>query len=234
MLLFCSITLLSSNIYKSNWKLAAEMLEQYVLDFEKIYGVKYMTSNVHNLQHIYKDVDKFGKLPTLSTFKFENDLHSMKNMLRSGYKNLQQIANRKIELMNFKPINMTRVQFPFLKIQKNGSMQLHLRSGCLLRNYFPDSWFLTTDNCIVKYHSATKEHGSIVIQGFKLLDCYDAFDSPFSSQILHAFEGDIKKITRSASEYRCEDVKCKLVAINSVEPDGSNFFFIPLLHTFIE
>uniref|UniRef100_A0A182PX40 Transposase domain-containing protein n=1 Tax=Anopheles epiroticus TaxID=199890 RepID=A0A182PX40_9DIPT len=83
MFLFCSITLLSSNIYKTNWKLAAEMLELYILDFEKKYGLKYITSNVHNLQHIYNDVEKFGPMLSISTFTFENELQSIKHMLRS-------------------------------------------------------------------------------------------------------------------------------------------------------
>lgn len=52
LLLFASITLLSSNIYRAHWHVARSMLEEFISDYIDIYGAQFITSNIHNLQHI--------------------------------------------------------------------------------------------------------------------------------------------------------------------------------------
>ncbi|XP_061501497.1 uncharacterized protein LOC133391394 [Anopheles gambiae] len=59
MLLFCAVTLLSSNVYKTKWKVAGQLLDKFVKDFETLYGERYISSNVHNLRHVLEEVEHF-------------------------------------------------------------------------------------------------------------------------------------------------------------------------------
>ncbi|XP_058128449.1 uncharacterized protein LOC131292360 [Anopheles ziemanni] len=101
LLFYCAITLLSSNVHRRKWEQAGQMLIQFVSQFNEVYSEGYVTSNVHNLVHVYDEVAKFGALGTLSAYPFENELQHIKNMLRNGYRGLQQVANRLSELDNF-------------------------------------------------------------------------------------------------------------------------------------
>lgn len=59
---------------------------------------KMRTSNVHNVQHITDEVERFGHLNTLSAYAFENELFRIKHMLRHGHKSLEQVAKRLSEV----------------------------------------------------------------------------------------------------------------------------------------
>ncbi|OXU18158.1 hypothetical protein TSAR_015164 [Trichomalopsis sarcophagae] len=60
-------------------KLADELLNCFVTDFEMIYGCKNVTFNIDNLLHVVSDVENFGCLDNYSAFRFEN------NKLLAGY-----------------------------------------------------------------------------------------------------------------------------------------------------
>lgn len=94
LMLFCAITICSSEQYVNNLNLAQTLLEYFVEYFVDIYGEDYITSNVHNLLHLVNDVKRFGILTTFNTYPFESALFSIKNIIRSGHRPLAQIAKR--------------------------------------------------------------------------------------------------------------------------------------------
>ncbi|XP_058451148.1 uncharacterized protein LOC131430301 [Malaya genurostris] len=98
LLFFCSITLLSSNAYRANWHVARAMLKAFISEFMTLYGKQYITSNLHNLQHIVDEVEVFGPLNTISAYPFENSLQRMKHLIRSGWRSLEQVINRLSEV----------------------------------------------------------------------------------------------------------------------------------------
>ncbi|XP_058056194.1 uncharacterized protein LOC131207591 [Anopheles bellator] len=53
-----------------------------------------ITSNIHLLTHVVDEVDRFGPLPTISTYSFENCLGQLKRKIKSCRRPLEQIANR--------------------------------------------------------------------------------------------------------------------------------------------
>jgi len=73
---------------------AEKLLIHFVKTFEAIYGSDYVTFNVHNLFHFVNDVRKYDTLDNFSSFRFENFLHILKNILRKSDKSLQQVARR--------------------------------------------------------------------------------------------------------------------------------------------
>lgn len=96
-LLHSAIRILCSKIHiedSKNIDCAHEMLERFVLDFQDIYGKKFVSHNVHNLLHLCSDVKKYGTLDQFSSFRFENYLSILKRMIRKGDKPLEQIARR--------------------------------------------------------------------------------------------------------------------------------------------
>lgn len=67
------ITLLSSSsVSREMIETARRVLTEFVIQFEHLYGAKYMTCNLHLLLHLADDVLKFGPLWVSSCFPFEN------------------------------------------------------------------------------------------------------------------------------------------------------------------
>lgn len=78
---------------------AAEvMLKDYIELYISIYGEDSISSNVHNLCHLTDDIKRFGSLPKMSAYIFENYLGKLKRLIRYGNKPLLQVAKRIIEL----------------------------------------------------------------------------------------------------------------------------------------
>lgn len=147
---FCGITICSSETYFHFLDLADSLLKGFIEYFRDIYGVDYMTSNVHNLSHVVDEVRKFGKLQDTSSYPFENRLYTLKKMVRHGNKPLAQVARRIVEKNNVELINLdtTNVTYPFVK--SNGTMAvLHLKKFILCPRT-QDKWFLDTENHIVE------------------------------------------------------------------------------------
>lgn len=97
MCFFCAITICSHKQYFAYLQLAEEMLKHFVTFYGNIYGKGYVTSNVHNLSHLVDEVRKFGVLQDFNTYPFENELFTIKKMVRQGNKPLSQIARRIVE-----------------------------------------------------------------------------------------------------------------------------------------
>lgn len=70
------------------------MIFAFIAEFKKLYGIEYMSSNMHNLAHIIDEVEKFGILPSLTSYSFENCLYTIKKLLRTASNPLVQVASR--------------------------------------------------------------------------------------------------------------------------------------------
>uniref|UniRef100_A0A8W7M2U2 Transposase domain-containing protein n=1 Tax=Anopheles arabiensis TaxID=7173 RepID=A0A8W7M2U2_ANOAR len=230
-LFFCAITLMSSKAYINNWKMAGEMLNRFVIDFEALYGERYLTSNIHNLQHICEEVLKFGPLYSFSTYPFENHLQILKALMRSGYNEIQQVFKRLSELEEFHiPTSFAskKVSKPSIFVQKNGKIVLKLLDY-ILRNDECNSWFLTKENCIAKFSNAAQVGNSIQVCGRMLNNKSDFFRSPFPSSVLNIYKGFSNDLSLNDIQLSVSDIKCKLVAVN-LDP-LSETVFIPLIHS---
>ncbi|XP_049293069.1 uncharacterized protein LOC125768857 [Anopheles funestus] len=232
MLFFCSITLLSSNVYKAHWPLANSLLRIYVQEYAKIYGPEFVSSNVHNLLHVFNDVQQFGPLSSISSYPFENHLQHLKRSLRNGWKCLEQVINRLSE----RDVYITRqtnesLNYPSLHY-KAGKVALHVRKAFLLTNGERNEWFLTKCGKVCQYITAHQEESNIVIVGKKLSRTIDHFDYPLNSKFMHIHRGNLANVEQTNSDLTIDDIKCKLVIIDlSREND---YLFVPLVHTLVE
>lgn len=229
MLLFCAVTLLSSNVYKDKWQLAGQLLDKFVADYGKVYHEKYIGSNVHNLQHVYEEVQKLGPLPSISTYPFENHLYHLKKLLRSGWKELQQAINRLTELDEFHVAKKTpKTRFP--RVSKRGNtITVFIHEDFVMQNTFKNSWFLTKDDRIFKFEDVNDANNlsgrEVKLKGL-------AFDDPFESSVLNISKGCSTTLTKSCKDVSIEHIKCKLVAVPTSKKN--EIIFVPLLHTLEE
>ncbi|CAF1503614.1 unnamed protein product [Rotaria sp. Silwood1] len=52
--------------------LVKELLHQYVKDWQKIFGLRHMSSNIRSLLHIHESIQFLGPLYMYSAFNFED------------------------------------------------------------------------------------------------------------------------------------------------------------------
>lgn len=76
-------------------------METYVTLCEEIYGLHYLSYNVHGLLHIVTDVENLGDLESFSAFDYENNMPEFRKMIHKPYLILQQYYKRTKELNDF-------------------------------------------------------------------------------------------------------------------------------------
>jgi hypothetical protein len=188
--------LLMENQKKKTMMQCNQLLISFFEDSKILYGLSFISYNVHSLIHIVADYQKFGELDKISCFKFESYLGKhIKGCLRGKFKPLEQIAKRvssensihkKIEssIRYGKPIirkkiNDSNIQgeksFKSLKIGSNT-----LKSGDIGQR---DNCVMLKDNKIAIIRNILE--GDIVVQVFKKVE--DLFTYPVPSSEVGIF-----------------------------------------------
>lgn len=80
--LFCAVTICSNSYYTRFIAVAQKLFEEFISNHYLLFNS--ITSNVHNLVHVAEEVTRFGPLPTISSYPFENHLFQIKKLVRSG------------------------------------------------------------------------------------------------------------------------------------------------------
>nr|CAI5844559.1 unnamed protein product [Callosobruchus analis] len=246
--LSCAVVILSCNEYLKYLEIAQKLIENYINGFIKIYGVDSVSSNVHNLCHVVDDVKKFGPLPSISSYPFENHLGYLKSLLRHGKLPLSQMAKRVIELSKLN-YEMAVQEKAILKNRQNVECdqlpecdgiynEVYIGKDFLLKVDEKNCYFMTNNNDIVVMINATYLSKEAKIYGKSIKNKYDFFNQPFASSQLNIYASRCKKIcadieatplldTNTPRLYSLHEVKCKLFCINYHD----ECVFMPLLHT---
>lgn len=238
LLLFCAVVICSSKEYCTFLNVAKNLFIDYIEQYVQIYGVDSIGSNVHNLCHIVDDVKKFGPLPSISAYPFENHLSFIKRLLRTGNRPLSQVAKRLIELSNSKIDDqyISDETYPIYKNKKKTNISclnnctstwqtLIVRDGFTLKQNKKDSWFMTKEKEIVKFTAAVECNNELYVYGSSLKKKRDFFKKPFNSSHINIFSSS--ENLNEAGLFKISDVKCKMVCIKSKTQN----VYIPLLHT---
>lgn len=245
-----AVTILSCKYYSEYLNIAEVLLKCYVEQFIDIYGIDSISSNVHNICHVIDDVRKFGPLPEISSYPFENHLGQIKALVRSGNLPLSQISRRIVELSTLNFSKSTRnccttyVEEIINHVHdiptcRNAYKRLHLANDFVLSNDNKNRYFMTNNGEIVSMINATFFEDKIHVYGATLKNKYNFFVKPFASSRLNIFasKGVIYTNSEGCTKYICDfsdptlysssDIKCKLFCL----PYHNEFIFIPLLHT---
>lgn len=238
--LYCAVTLCSTEKYFNRNRvkmahLARTLFDEYIEEFISLYGIAYISSNVHNLTHVVDDILRFGIFTKISAYPFENCLGGLKLRLRNCNCPLEQISRRIIELdldyrepvdfsdeRNNEPIFQYsfEIEGEFVYKQIFFGTNLFLSS----RN-FGDKWFLTHSGEVVEFHYSLKRNQNYLLYGSRIKNLNNFFTQPFSSSKIYVFSGSDEKCD---SEYfKIENVMAKMICIRN----HNEFIFMPLLHT---
>ncbi|XP_011858724.1 PREDICTED: uncharacterized protein LOC105556248 isoform X2 [Vollenhovia emeryi] len=196
------------------------------------------------------DVRKFGSLPEISSYPFENHLGHIKTLIRSGNLPLSQISRRILELSALNHSKSTGNSCIYVENEifnqvhdiptcRNAYKRLHLTDNFILSSDNKNRYFLTNNGQVVSMINATYVEDKIYVYGANLKSKYNFFVKPFASSRLNIFasKGIIDKNSEGHAIYICDfsnpilyslsDIKCKLFCL----PYHNEFIFIPLLHT---
>lgn len=234
LLLSCAVTILSCKAYLKYIDIADKLLRKYIEKYIQIYGSDSISSNIHNLCHVVDDVKKFGYLPGISSYQFENLLGYLKCLIRSGNKPLAQISRRVIEHSKLKSQGCSAILFETRmenKINDNtmaavtGYKKIHVAENFMLCNDNKNNWFMTYDEKIVSMENVRLINNSYIIAGFSIMDKENFFISPLQSSKLNIYKSDGR--LNSLSQYKLSEIKCKLFSMNYHDEK----VFFPILHT---
>jgi len=86
-----AMVILSSPDYGCHLNIVQKLLNNFVKNFDILYGRHLISHNVHGLTHLCDDFIEFGALDNCSTFPFENFMSTLKNLIRKPDKPLIQV-----------------------------------------------------------------------------------------------------------------------------------------------
>lgn len=240
LVLHVAIRILCCSEFEEYIDYAQELLEHFVSSFKLLYGTDNVSHNVHGLIHLAQDAKRFGTLDTFSSFKFENYLQTLKNLLKKHDQPLQQVVRRYIERKNIeKPRELHITTSDFVIDSKSNHTKGPLIEGCCNPQYYiikcsnatirtdtlADNCCGLSDGSIVQIKNITyhKELKTDVIIGKEFLHRENLYDKSCPSSLLGIFVVD------NLSDFKIwliKDIKIKYVQL----PLNNKFAVFPLLH----
>lgn len=240
--LFAATTICTTKFHRHLLPLAHQLFNDFIEDYGDLYGREHIVSNIHNLCHVVDDVKRFGELPKIGTYPYENKLRIIKLKLKQCNKVLDQAANRIIEESTSKIPNSSsdknlkiEAKYPFKLPDNNMTFykEIFCRDGFSLSiRTFGDMWFMTNTkkNRVFKFIYATLDKDNMAqIFGSPLHDQENFFDAPFQSSRLLIFLSNLK-VKEKLLRFPVNDLKCKMVCFGF----DDKYVLLPLLHTFEE
>lgn len=229
--------------YEQN-RYAKQLLEKYITDFEKLFGIQAMSYNVHGLQHLADDVLKWGAVDEYSAFIFENYLQEIKKMLRKCDKPLEQLINRMYEYRNAdlrEVINTHDGNYELRKEHNKGPlldqcsapMYKDIRyRGFKFTTSKPNNCCITDDDRVMLIENICKRNNSVVAIVKQLKFIRTFFNSPAPSTCF-----GIAKYTKDSSRLHVIEISRiinKAIAFpimgrKNCNPKG-NVIIIPFVH----
>ncbi|XP_039313852.1 uncharacterized protein LOC120359664 isoform X1 [Solenopsis invicta] len=239
MLLHCAVFILSSAELVRYIDYAEELLKNFILHAEHIYGNQILVYNFHNLIHICDDIRKFGLLWDYSSFPFENFLGKLKKLIRGPSNPHQQICLR-INELNMLKLSIKEDSVRMVHSHINGPIPREYRYTKQFRKIITPSYTLSiSDNnshieldngtiAIVKNILFDEVHTKhyVVVNEYK--EIKDFYNYPCNSSILHTFK--VSNLNPTLHTYDLKNVKRKLVALPDNQSEIDTYIIFPLLH----
>lgn len=93
-------TIFTHKRFANYYNEADTLMRMFIREFAAIYHPCHVVFVVHSLCHMKKFVDLYGPWDNFSTFEFESQNRSVKDLVRGNVKPLTQITNRILEIYN--------------------------------------------------------------------------------------------------------------------------------------
>lgn len=238
------LILLKENSSSSLLNFSNELLKYFVKQFASIYGIEWISQNIHGLQHITDDYLLFGSLDNCSTFPFENHMKVLKKYIRKSNQPLQQAIKRYSEETKYgqKPhlINYDSNCFTFEKEHNNGPLVtnylnqylqykvLNFKNTKIKITDEANCYILTMDDDVVKVVNiicqTSKQNIFILGYAFKMKTSF--YKKPIESSKLNIFVVD--KLSSNLDGWPVEKIKCKCIILKC----GNQTISFPIIHTY--
>lgn len=93
-------TIFSHKRFDCYYNEADELMRMFILEFAEVYHPRHVVYVVHSLCHMKKFVELYGPWDNFSTFEYETQNSTIKNLLHGNVMPLTQITNRIVEIYN--------------------------------------------------------------------------------------------------------------------------------------
>ncbi|XP_045034878.1 uncharacterized protein LOC116930280 isoform X1 [Daphnia magna] len=152
-------------------------LKHFIEDAIELYGMQFVSANVHNLIHLTDDVRRFGNLDSFSAYPFENYLQIIKNLVRKSANLLPQIVKRlsEIEISQVLEPNNAQIGNVILldghltgPLLRNGTGKQYKKANFKtwkLSSKKPNNCVYLNDLVIVIIENFVKHHGQLYFIG---------------------------------------------------------------------
>ncbi len=188
---------------------AADLLNHFVINSSEVYGNEFTVYNVHAMKHLHEDVAHFDcSLNDISAFPFENQLKTIKKLVKTSHNPLVQVAKRMAEKEHAQ------------KDMKQKQTHLQPVSGKQR-----DSCFLLQDGSVT-FVTEKKTDGTLVCSVYPCHQISNLFEKPCQSKLLDiAFIGSTRRMAITQLR-QSQDLKTKAVCL----PHCGGYAIFPLLH----
>jgi hypothetical protein len=213
---------------------ADTLLQTFVAHLPTLYGAKFVSYNVHALIHLSADVLRLGPLDTFSAFPYENYLQSLKRLVQTSHKPLQQICRRLKERTGgivAKPsmqLGYSLVPSSFQKGQGEAGNSHYTKlmgpSFRLSTENLSDNTVYLNNGDIVRVKYFVKSGASISFMAQKYKNCNPFFEYPRSSSFLSIYT--VANLSKTPRSYPVASIRQKVVCL----PYKDRFVCLPLRH----
>lgn len=189
---------------RENVLYSKELLIWFVKKAKDIYGISFISYNVHNLIHICDDVLYYEKnLMEISAFDFENHMQVLKKYVRKAQNPLVQVVKRSAEL-------------------ENCAASYSVKNICTtISTNEKNAWFLLKSGSYAKV--ILSQNGQYQCKIYKNQHLHNLFTEPTESKNL----GIVILINNTKTEKLIskDDIKKKVVCVNT----ENGYVLVPLL-----
>ena len=207
----------------SMYSCAEKFLDAFFRHYQQLFGEEHCVYNVHNIIHLANDAKTWGNLDRNGAFTFENELGSMKEMVRGLRLPLEQVYRRYKEAEAIPSCSQNK-QYPSLErpdgkgFFKQASLP-NFKIICDQKNSY-----VGTHEKFVKVAKIYETEGGIVLEGTALKISSDLFQYPIKSRMLGIVTA---RKTDKIIKVPLSSITVKFVAL----PLKHEVALIPLCHT---
>lgn len=217
-----AMKLLLTDHQHCNLKVIQSLMIQFVSDAADLYGISFVSYNVHNLIHLHQDYKEYGNLNLVSTFPFESFLGTqIKGSVTAGFKPLQQLSHHlgqfnvkvpEVHVSNYteayRRIKNCQHQYPG-DCYKNLTVKQNLSVKVSSSLNGRDSYIQTVSGDIGIINGIHHENGHYCIF-IQLMEKTDLFTEPIASSSVGVYK--VKQLD-SHMWVKSEDIFCKLIVL---------------------
>ena len=225
--------LLSNKNATKYLNIAKQLLKTFVEEAKNLYGLSFISLNVHNLIHLTDDVEVMqSDLNSISAFDYENELGKIKHVLFSPHRTVAQYCRRlhtEREILEHVPELPKELRI-LKEHRKKGILSINYK-----QNYFstkhPNNTAILHNKSIIKIHNILSVDSKIYLDVTFYKIKKSVYTSPFDSKFLNTFE--VEEDRSLIHQYiLLNEIESKLIkfSLNFSKNDPKRLFVIPLNH----